>query len=515
MKQHLNHYMLFFALSINSLLFAQKPLINYTIDLVSDTKKDTIYVTANLNKKLSKKAHIYQFASTAPGAYQTMNMGRFVNHFKAFDKKGRALKVEKINVNQYYIEKPKKVAKVQYKIAETWDTPVKEYPIHAMCGSSLEDDHAYISLHTIVGYFEGTQSKPIGFEFKKPSTWQVGTPLKEQNGKYIAENYDHAVDSPFLMGKLTKATKDVSGTAIEVYTYSQNDKISSNQILGGMSKVILATEAFLKELPVDRYVFLYHFEPKMTNNLGAWEHSYSSQYVLQEKNYSEAYLQQIVDLASHEFFHIVTPLNIHSEVIEKFNFKNPSPSQHLWLYEGVTEWASKILQFRAGTVNFETFLNEHIKKKILINKNYFDPKWSLKQIADKSFTPEGAKQYGNVYFKGALTAMFLDIKLLELSNGKEGLRELLLKLIKKYGKGNPVSEENFIDDIVEMTHPDIRPFFDRCVFSDQELPYKEYLEIIGIAYEQNGKSLSDIKIYKIENPSAKQEKLFNTWKINL
>ena len=39
----------------------------------------------------------------------------------------------------------------------------------------------------------------------------------------------------------------------------------------------------------------------------------------------------VTDMAAHEFFHIVTPLNIHSEIIEHFNFATPTPSQHLWL----------------------------------------------------------------------------------------------------------------------------------------------------------------------------------------
>ncbi|WP_299272551.1 hypothetical protein [uncultured Psychroserpens sp.] len=514
-KQNINIKGIFAILLLVSFqINAQKKGIDFTIDLISDTSKDTILVTAKIQKKIPRKSNIFQFASTAPGAYQTMNMGRFVNHFKAFDKRGNEIETEKINVNQYYISKPRKVSRIEYKIAETWDTPVKEYPIHAMCGSSLESDHAYISLHTVIGYFEGTQNRSLSIQFLKPPSWKIGTALKDTNGKYYAKNFDHAVDSPFLLGKLTTAEKMVSGTNIEIYTYSQNDKINSKQILNGMSKMILATEEFLQELPVDRYVFLYHFEPNTSKQLGAWEHSYSSQYVLQESEPTEPFMKQIQDLASHEFFHIVTPLNIHSEVIEEFNFKSPVPSQHLWLYEGVTEWASKILQFRAGLVNFETFLEEQIKKKIQINKNYFNPKWSLKQIADKSFTEAGAREYGNIYFKGALTALFLDIELLELSNGELGLRELLQKLIKKYGKGKPVSEENFINDLVEMTYPEIRAFFDECVYTDKELPYDKYLEKIGIVYEQKESSVSSIKIYKTETPTPMQEKLFNTWKSN-
>jgi hypothetical protein len=57
----------------------------------------------------------------------------------------------------------------------------------------------------------------------------------------------------------------------------------------------------------------------------------------------------VTDIAAHEFFHVVTPLNIHSEIIEHFNFvMTPVPSRHLWLYEGTTEWAAHAMQLRAG-----------------------------------------------------------------------------------------------------------------------------------------------------------------------
>ena len=68
---------------------------------------------------------------------------------------------------------------------------------------------------------------------------------------------------------------------------------------------------------------------------------------LQEGEFTDSVGRFVTDIAAHEFFHIVTPLNIHSEIIEHFNFVTPVPSQHLWLYEGTTEWAAHAMQFRS------------------------------------------------------------------------------------------------------------------------------------------------------------------------
>jgi len=488
------------------------PVMDYTLDVTQNT--DTFYVELQIPEKLDKDANIYQFAATAPGTYQTMNIGRFVSDFKAFDKKGRLLDVTRKSVNQFEISKPKKVRKITYSVAETFDTRVAEFPVYLMCGSSIEEDHTLINAHTVIGYFEGYQKSPLQIKVVGADGWTTGTALKAQDGGYYAENFDKAVDSPILSGKLTYADTMIADTKVEIFTYSEHGKISSEGLLKGMSDMLDATNKFLVKLPVDRYTFLYFFEAKPTGVTGAWEHSYSSEYVINESDPTPEYMEKVTDIASHEFFHVVTPLNIHSEIVEYFNFVTPTPSVHLWMYEGVTEWASNILLFRGGVVDEESFFKNSIAQKILVNEHYFDSSWSLKKLSDESFKGgEGARQYGNIYYKGALTALLLDIRLLELSDGKYGLRELVLDLVDKYGKGNPVSEETFFDDLAEMTYPEIHMFFDDYILDAKPLPFEEYFAKIGLEMKRDEKG--GVTITKKEDMTAQQSKLYEAWSKNM
>ncbi|WP_341224643.1 peptidase [uncultured Arcticibacterium sp.] len=490
-------------------LFSQTA-INFEIDVTKNT--DTFYVSIDLEKALSKENNIYQFSATAPGTYQTQNIGRFVSDFKAFNKKGKEIKVVYNAPNQYIISKPHKVQNIQYKVAETFDTEVASYPVYMMCGSSIENDHALINTHTMLGYFEGMQSNPMKIKVNQREGWKTGTALEKKDGYYWASSFDHAVDSPILTGILTYAETQVADTPIRIFTYSEKGKFTSEALLENMKDMLDASNKFLIKLPVENYTFLYYFLQNPDGQTGAWEHSYSSEYVLTENEPTEAYMKQVTDIASHEFFHIVTPLNIHSEIIESFNFVEPTPSQHLWLYEGVTEWASNILLYRGGVVNFDEYIKNSIRQKILINENYFDKSWSLARIARESFNEDGAKQYGNIYYKGALVAAYLDIRLLELSNGKRGLRELMLELVDKYGKGKPISEKNFFNDLVQMTYPEIADFIHDYIENAEPLPNKEYLGKIGLNYSGEGKT---IEIRKMVNPTDKQLMLFDAWSKNL
>ena len=48
----------------------------------------------------------------------------------------------------------------------------------------------------------------------------------------------------------------------------------------------------------------------------------------------------------------------------------------------------------------------------------FDSTYSLRELALTSYSDSGQAQYGNIYMRGALTAGLLDIRLLELSQGR-------------------------------------------------------------------------------------------------
>jgi predicted metalloprotease with PDZ domain len=138
------------------------------------------------------------------------------------------------------------------------------------------------------------------------------------------------------------------------------------------------------------------------------------------------------------------------------------------------------MQFRNGLISMEDYL-QNISRKIRVSQD-FSSDYSIARLAAEWNTEEGNKQYGNIYFLGALTACMLDIKLLELSNGERGLREVYLQLINKYGKDKPFENDTFVDEVVKMTYPEIRNFFDNYIFDNKPLPVEEYFSKLGINY---------------------------------
>lgn len=458
------------------------PQITFDVDVTNPT--DDLFHVSVETKNLSSENNIYNFASTAPGTYSILDFGRFVKSFKAFDANGSPIAVEQISTNKWKISDPRRLALLQYDIEDSFDAKVTENSVAPMSGSGIDSNYAAFNTFGVLGYFQGLQSAPVRMKVHSRSDWMIGTALDlDKDGYYVAETFDRMADSPVLSGQLSFARTKVKDIDVDVYVYAVDTALSAQKVVALANDVLQSAGDFIGYSPVPYYKFLFvlldgpTFQRYGLTSAGALEHSYSSIYVLPM---SPEGLVQLRSTMAHEFMHILTPLNLHSEIIHSYNFAVPTPSEHLWLYEGVTEWVSDIMQLRSGLMTTEEYLNQ-FSSKLSINDN-FDKEMSLTEMARTVYTPKGGNQFGNVYNRGAATAAMLDIRLLELSNGKRGLREVFLHFLDKYGKTRPFPEKDFFDVLVVETYPEIRQFIDDCIRGSNPLPAEEYLAKIGFKY---------------------------------
>jgi len=456
--------------------------ILYEIDLTK-TDDDLFHISVYPGK-LSSENKYFNFVAFAPGVHQVLDYGRFVKSFTAYDEKDSVIITENISLNKWLISTPEKVYKIDYVIEDSFDAEVKEHKIYPMSGTGIEKDFIILNTFGVLGYFSNLLRKPVQIEIDYNPDWKIGTALEKQDGYYLADSYYQLADSPILLGDLSTASAMIGDIEVDVFVYSENDTINADTVLYLAEDVLKAAVEFTRYAPVNRYAFLMYFlndETYKRNGMhggGALEHSYSSTYAFQAK---PEFLFLLRDVIAHEFMHILTPLNLRSEIIANFDYSKPSSEdKHVWLYEGVTEWVSLIMLLRSGIDDLGSHLSE-ISRKINISESY-DSTYSLTRISREWSTNEGNKQYGNIYQRGALMAEMLDIRLLELSGGTSGLQEVYLDLIKMYGIEKPFDNEKFFDVLVELTYPEIEEFINDYIRGTKSLPYKEYYEKLGIKY---------------------------------
>jgi len=123
--------------------------LRYTVDMTN--RSDDLFEVSLMVDDLGPENAVYQFASTAPGTYSVMNIGRFVQSFSAFDAAGNEIESEYLAPNQWRISSPEDVVEIRYAILETWDTVQPEDNVGIMSGTSLEADHVLINGQSVVG----------------------------------------------------------------------------------------------------------------------------------------------------------------------------------------------------------------------------------------------------------------------------------------------------------------------------------------------------------------------------
>ncbi len=489
---NLYRYLLLLCFCISfSGAFAQKNSDNaYHIQIdLTQVKNDKVPVTVMPPAKLNQDEVVYNMPKIVPGTYSVSDFGRFVSDFKALDKRGRELPVEQLDTNRWRIKKADKLHKITYWIDDTFDTPKRKDPVFEPGGTNIEAGQNFLlNMFGFTGYLDGMKQLPYTLTITKPQDFYGSTPLKAVSttattDTYQIPDYVTMADSPLMYNKPDTTILDLGETDVLVSVYSPSGNVTSEVIAANIKDILEAQRSYLGgTLPVDKYAFLIYVPEKVgsTGSYGALEHSNSSVYFLPEMP-EEQFSSTMRDVAAHEFFHIVTPLTIHSEQIGNFDFINPDMSKHLWLYEGVTEYFATHVQVFEKLVDAETFLMK-IQQYIATSRAYYNDTLPFTEMS-ANVLGEYEKQYGNVYQKGALIGLVLDIKLLELSGGKYGLRNLMQDLGKEYGKDKSFKDDELFDKITALTNPEIREFFTRYVEGSEPLPLEETFETVGITYK--------------------------------
>jgi len=471
------------AIAISAASHAQS--YQYSVDL-NDTTGDRLKVTLICPPVTQPEIRFFM-PKILPGTYMNSNFGKYVQNLQAFDKSGAKLNVSKKDDNSWVIKQADRLHRISYSVDDTWDATI-DNKVYEMVGTNFEGGKNFV-LNTcgVFGYLEGMKKMPFELNFTKPAGFYAATGLKPTStsntaDRFVCENVDELYDSPIMYSLPDTASLKVGGADVLIAVYSPHKVATAKFIAANFEKLMKGSAAYLKgKLPVDKYAFIFYFngEQKAFETSGAWEHSYSSFYALQEQDQQQA-IGSWIDIAAHEFFHIVTPLTISSKEVKEFNFNETVLSKHLWLYEGSTEYYANHMQVWAGIVSPEEFISA-LETKIKYSRLYFNDSLSLAELSKES-AGKWKEQYANIYMKGALVSASLDLYLMKLSGGQYTLRDLKHDLGILYGKDKYFLDDELYDAIAKLTYPEVKAFLVKYVDGGTPIPYEEFFSIAGIDY---------------------------------
>ncbi len=463
-----------------------KDQVQVTIDLNS-VANDKVLVTVT-PPKISTSEIVYHFPKTVPGTYSTDDFGRFIEDFKAYDKKGAYLEVTRMDDNSWKISNAQKIATFTYQVNDTYDIE-STHEIFSPVGSNIDAGKNFLlNTQCFVGFIDNNKDIPYKVTIPHPATLWGATSMTDTdpsttNDVFTTSRYAELVENPIMYGKPDYTTFTINGMEILIAVYSPNGVHTAEGITPAMKKMMTAQKNFLGKFnSTKKYSVLIYLSDIQKGDdakgFGALEHPTATTVVMPEVMGVEELGEQLKDVVSHEFFHIVTPLTIHSDEIQNFDYIHPKMSQHLWLYEGVTEYFANLFQVNQGLISEDDFYTRIAGK--ISNASNLDDTMPFTTMSENVLVEPYKAQYLNVYEKGALIGMCIDIIIREKSNGTKGILDLMQQLSNEYGINKAFHDQDLFAKITELTYPEVGAFLTTYVSGKTPIPYDVFLAKMGV-----------------------------------
>ena len=471
---------------------------------------DNDQLVVSLNPGSFPKGEVtFYMPSVIPGTYEYTDFGRFVSNFKAFDKNNQLIDVVKEGKNTWKIAEGKKLDRVSYVIDDTFDSPEGK-KIYPMGGTKIEKDEVFLlNLHGFVGYFKGGKEWSYRVTIDSPADLVPFSSLESVSHTatqdvFLAGRYFNIIDDPILYTNDDSISFSLEDIEVNLAVYSPTGAHKAADFKETIETMMQAQKRFLGDANAtksyDILLLLMSMEElqQFGGVQGALEHHTSTTVVFYEGIDTESLKEYLVDVVSHEFFHTLTPLNVHSEQIHYFNYNECIMSQHLWMYEGTTEYFANLFQVQQELIDENDFYGR-MSDKISSAKRY-DDTMPFTVMSTNIVEEPYQSNYQNVYYKGALINMCLDIIIREQSGGARGFLDVMQALAKKYGVDTPFTDDKLFDEIIAMTYPEVGDFIKTYIQGETPIPYTEFLEKAGVTISETDQELPSIIMVAPQQP---------------
>lgn len=447
--------------------------ITYTVELRETTTKQ-FHITTEIKNIKQDKLQL-ALPTWTPGWYVVENYAKNLIRFEVTDGSGKRLQ-------------PLMTRK------QTWSVPTKgvdsikvTYSYRAtvlgLNQAKIGDDYAFFTGMQLFLEPIGHRNTPSTLKFRIPEGWKLMSPLKDTADPmaFVAADYDTLVDAPAMMGHFDIHPFEVNGKPhyFTAYPSGRFGAEKSKRFTEMLGNAIKAQGAIFGELPYEKYIAYYFFQPAESNASGALEHLNS--YVAFAPAGERSTPEGIIGTASHEFFHVWNVKRIRPAEMWPYDYSRENESPSLWFSEGFTNYYAVLSNYRAGNVTLEQFLNATAGAAASIEsteaRKYIPPANSSVITWVGYDTPQAFSI--SYYTQGQNLGALLDLSIRHDTNAAAGLDDVFRALYAEhYKKGKGFTTDELIAIINRITKKNYRPFFDKYIFG-VEVP--DYDTVFGYA----------------------------------
>lgn len=437
---------------------------------------DIEYIIDNVNSGTLQ----VQLPAWRPGRYELGNFAKSIQKWEAFDNNGTTLSLKKVTKDLWEVEtKGNKIIHIKYNY----------FANEINAGSSyLDDKQLYINGVNCFLYVPDRIDEQYELELIIPSDYEVASGLKSiEKNKFICKNFHELVDCPLIASKsLQHHTYDESGVKFHIW-FQGECKPNWELLETDFRKFSKAQIEAFGDFPVEEYHFLFQILTHRTYH--GVEHSNSTVISL-GPSYdifrTGGWYNELLGVSCHELYHTWNVKQIRPIEMHPYDYSKENYTELGYITEGVTTYYGDKFLFTSGVFDWKQYAKTFNK---LLDKHFNNFGVNNYSVAQSSFdtwldgyvkgTP-GRK--GSIYTEGALIAFMTDIFILQNTNNKKSLNDVMKILYEDYAKQSKgVSDSNYknvIEQVAGISYDEIYNHFLHGT-TDYEEKLKESLNYIG------------------------------------
>ena len=327
-------------------------------------------------------------------------------------------------------------------------------PTGFSAGASTSANLAIISWNEFTIYPAGAAAADVKFaaSITLPEGWKSATALTEMERtgntiKFEPLSLEMLVDSPLLAGRFFKeislAPEITPKHYLDLAADGPEDLAISSEEIEEYSNLIRETGALYQS----RHYASYHFLMTLSDSVAHFglEHHQSSDDRVDARTFIEDDLNVLdASLLPHEFTHSWNGKYRRPAGLATSDYSQPMKGELLWVYEGLTEYASTILSVRSGLWNEDQFLGNLAMTAAEMNarpgrtwRDLQDTATAAQTLYQTTDAWDNWRRSVDYYPEGALIWLDADVTIRKLSKGKRSLNDFCARFLGEGGNTGP------------------------------------------------------------------------------
>ena len=459
-----------------------------------------------------------------PGSYLMREFARNITavHYRIMDDERsevyRAIKTDK-NTWQLPHAKAEQVVDVSYEVY-CYDLSVRT--------AYVDQQRLYGNFTSLALAIEGQEQKAIEVDLSVPAAFLADKDdsrvrlacgleaIPSQSAKLRiytlqADSYHELIDYPFEIAEQDTfdfiIQDDKHQTTSHHFYLAGKHSANMGRLQQDLTQICQTYLDWLGDAPFDDYTFMTFASGQ---DYGGLEHINSTSLItprrdlpsVAEPKVPSADYQRFLGLCSHEYFHAWWVKTVRPDVMLDVDLRREAFTPLLWVFEGFTSYIDDFMLQASGVIDKANYLKLLTEQ---INRYYQTPGRAHQSVAESSFdawiklyrNDENTGNAGISYYnKGALVALCLDLTLLEKSDGRYRLFDVVKAFYEQAKQNdnqrigiNSADMGTVIAQFIPLA--DWQDFERRYVNGVEELPMQELLAANGITVHSNTKETAD------------------------